>query len=186
MLWLSCVTFLQKSRGVSVRINLKKIIITLLAGTSIGYGGSLLYRRSRDRRKRLREQNACMDQILRASLLKLAEVTGGKISVSEIYYFIWILERVSNRHRIEFPEFGFKVDKGLLFSSRLTGLLRQMLKDSRHLRLEGDKLIPSPGDAEEYLDCLNPGLAAVIEETTRQWMHDFPEEPLVRFGRLFR
>lgn len=166
-------------------MNLGKFLLSALAGVSLGYGGSLLYRRGRGGMKDRRARQRFSEQVLRASLLKLAEATKESIGASEIYYFIWILERICNRHRVEFPDFGFKVDKGLLYSRRLTGLLRGMLADGR-LRLDGDRLVPTGGDPRESLDRLNPTLAAIIDETSRQWTHDFPDEPLVRFGRLFR
>lgn len=160
-------------------------VLSILAGTSLGIGGGILVRQGiKARRKRAGERER-MTQLLRASLLKLSEVTGGSVSASEIYYFIWILERVCQRHKLDFPDFGFRVEDGLLFSTRLTRLLRIMLRDGR-LRIEGNRLWPQEGSGGENLERLDPTLAAIIDETADQWLKDFPDEPLVRFGRLFR
>jgi len=162
-----------------------KWILSILAGTSVGIGSGLLVRQGIKAKKRYGEKRRWMGQVLRASVLRLAEVNGSSLSVSEIYYFIWILERICHRHDVAFPDFGFRVVDGLLYSPRLTRLLRIMLRDGR-LRMVGDRLVPGQGAADESLDRLDPTLAAIIDETAGQWLHDFPEEPLVRFGKLFR
>jgi hypothetical protein len=162
-----------------------KWILSILAGTSLGIGGGVLVRQGLKARRRRAVNREWMIQLLRASLLKLSKVTGGSVSASEIYYFIWILERVCQRHKLAFPDFGFRVEEGLLFSTRLTRLLRIMLRDGR-LRIEGNRLSPQEWEGSESLGRLNPTLAAIIDETADQWLKDFPDEPLVRFGRLFR
>ncbi|MCE5271036.1 hypothetical protein LLH00_07095 [bacterium] len=162
-----------------------KWILSILAGTSVGIGGGLLVRQGIKAKKRFGEKRRWMSQVLRASVLRLAEENGSSFSASEIYYFIWILERVCHRHKVAFPDFVFRVEDGMLFSPRLTRLLRIMLRDGR-LRLEGDRLSPQEGAGGESLDRLDPTLAAIIDETAGQWLRDFPDEPLVRFGKLFR
>ncbi len=162
----------------------KKILYSFLAGGSLALGGRWIYRHERVRREALRQRNQRMRRIIIESVTRLAKIYAEGISVQEVYFFIWIIERVCARHRIDFPGFGFKVKKGLLFSSLLTYILRRMIKEGT-LKLEGEYLLPGENGSELPLDKTDRRVLKVIKETTAQWKSDFPEEPLVRFGQLF-
>ena len=168
-------------------MRIKNLILAILAGGSLAVGGSLAYRRRKRRLEETRRDRERMRKMVALSLLELAgENTEGKISASEIYFFVWIVERVAHRHEIAIPTFNFTVKQGMLTSSKLTFLLRQMLNE-RLIRLDGNYLVPEP-----QLNSILAGrgmdekTALIIEETVAQWRSDFPDEPLVRFGQLFK
>jgi hypothetical protein len=76
----------------------------------------------------------------------------------------------------------------MLKSSRLTNILRKMIKEHA-LNLEGNSLVPARGKIAPRADEARESqgaIAEVLEETAAQWKMDFPDEPLVRFGKFFR
>jgi hypothetical protein len=166
-------------------MNLKKTILFLLAGVSVGVGGGLIYKKKQDRILRERKM---IPFILSRSMGRISRLSKRRISVSEIYFFIWVVERVCNRHEIYFPRLGFKVKQGMLYSSKLTYVLRRMIKEGI-LALEGNYLAlvkePSEPLPEEDRDSL-ARITEIIEETAGQWNMDFPDEPLIRFSKLFK
>ncbi|OGG02020.1 MAG: hypothetical protein A3F83_16725 [Candidatus Glassbacteria bacterium RIFCSPLOWO2_12_FULL_58_11] len=168
-------------------MRIKNIILSILAGGSLAVGGSLAYRRRKRRLEETRRDRERMRQIVALALLELAgENTEGRVSASEIYFFVWIVERVARRHELDIPSFNFEAKQGMLTSSKLTFVLRQMLNE-RLVRLDGNYLTPEP-----QLHSILAGremdkeTALIIEETVAQWRADFPDEPLVRFGQLFK
>jgi hypothetical protein len=166
-------------------MNLKKTILFLLAGVSVGVGGGLIYRKKRDR---ILLDRKMMPFILSLSMGRISRPSGLRVSASEIYFFIWVVERVCNRHEIYFPSLGFKVKQGMLASAKMTSILRRMIKEGL-LTLEGNYLVlvkePSEPLPEEDRDAL-ARIAEIIEETAAQWNMDFPDEPLIRFSKLFK
>ncbi len=166
-------------------MNLKKILYSALAGGSLVIGGRLVYRRRLSRLKVLRQRRQRMRWIVLESIARLGEISSGSVPVQEAYFFIWVVEKVCTRHGIDCPTFDFKVSEGMLFSSKLTGILRRMIKDSV-VDLEGDRLLSGKNGAEEQSGKTDRRVLKVINETVAQWKSDFPDEPLVRFGQLFR
>ncbi|MBN2288599.1 MAG: hypothetical protein JXQ83_04650 [Candidatus Glassbacteria bacterium] len=165
-------------------MKLKNMLYSLAAGGSLALGGRWLYRRERTRRESLRRSHQLRRRIVAESVARLAEISAGGAPVREVYFFIWIVERVCIRHGIDFPGFAFDARKGMLFSSKLTGMLRMMISDGV-LKLEEDRLLPGE-KTESSLAEPDPRVLQVVEETVAQWKSDFPEERLVRFGQLFR
>ena len=170
-------------------MKLKKLIISLLAGSSLALGSGLIYHKRKKQRHELRCHRDRMKEIVIKSLEQLArKQETGNISASEVYFFIWVVERVAKRQRIGFPSFNFSVRKGMLTSSKLTFILRRLMKDNQ-LRLEGNFLIPSTeiSLAAPQNGYPHPGrIDTIIEETAAQWTRDFPDEHLVRFSKLFK
>ena len=171
------------------KMRLKNVILSMLAGGSLALGGGLLYKKRKKHVLALRLEREKMGRIVGLALQRLAARSEkGRVSASEVYFFIWVVERVANRQEVDFPSFDFTVKKGTLISSRLTDILRNMMEE-KSLRLEGNHLIPfqrmdwaEKGNAPEPLG----KTAMIIEETAAQWGTDFPEERLVRFSQLFK
>jgi len=166
-------------------MNFKKFLFSMLAGGSLAVGGGWVYRRQRARREAVRRLNERKRWIIIQSITGLAGISSGRVPVQEAYFFIWVVERVCARHKIDCPEFGFKVKEGLLFSSQLTYILRKMIKEGA-LDLEGRHLLPGEDGSQPMLSKADREVLKVIRETVAQWKSDFPDEPLVRFGQLFR
>jgi hypothetical protein len=166
-------------------MNFKKIFYPFAAGASLALGGRWIYGRRYSRRAKVRQLNRRMRWVIIASMTELAKISAGRVSVQEMYFFVWVVERVCVRHGIDSPGFGFEVKKGMLYSPLLTSILRKMIKDGT-LRLEEKLLIIGKENPEPPLGKTERRILKVIEETSAQWKSDFPEEPLVRFGQLFR
>jgi len=128
------------------------------------------------------------ESLVYLALERLAKTSGGRVSASEAFFFIWVVERVCKRHNIDFPSLNFKVKQGMLISANLIYILRKLIKEES-LKLEGDYLIPVKppikGLPEAARD-LRRKIAGVIEETAAQWSMDIPNEQLVRFAQLFK
>ena len=161
----------------------------MLAGGSLALGGGLVYKKRRKHVQALRSEREKMRRIVGLALQRLAARTEtGRVSASEVYFFIWVVERVAKRQEADFPSFDFTVKQGRLTSSRLTDILRKMLEE-KSLSLEGNHLIPFQRiDWAEQENALEPldKTAMIIDETAAQWGTDFPEERLVRFSQLFK
>ena len=166
-------------------MNLKKILYSALAGGSLAMGGRWVYRRRRNRLKIKRRRSQRMQWIIRESIARLGKISSGRVPVQQAYFFVWIVEKVCARHGIDCPAFDFQVKEGMLFSSELTGILRRMIKKGV-LGLEGHHLLPAKDGSEPPSDETGRRVLQVIKETATQWKSDFPDEPLVRFGQLFR
>ncbi|MEA1997267.1 MAG: hypothetical protein U9N45_06485 [Gemmatimonadota bacterium] len=149
----------------------------------------MVYKKRRARLEEARLKRERMQTVVRLSLDRLSEVSGGRASASAVYYFIWVVERVCRRHKIPFHSFGFKVKQGMLTSARLTYILRRMIKEGS-LRLEGDYLVPAAGvPVMDRIDTdweFTDPVADVINKTAEQWSSDTPDEHLVRFVKLFK
>ena len=166
-------------------MNFKKILYSVLAGGSLAVGGGWAYRQRRTRREAISLCNERKHWIIKESIVRLAKISSGRVPVQEAYFFIWVVERVCARHRINCPGFGFKVKEGLLFSSQLTYILRKMIKEGA-LNLEGHHLLPGEDGSQPLSAKADREVLKIIRETVAQWKSDFPDEPLVRFGQLFR
>ena len=171
------------------KMRLKNVILSLLAGGSLALGSGLVYKKRRKRVQALRSEREKMRRIVGLALRQLAARTGtGRVSASEVYFFIWVVERVANRQEADFPSFDFTAKQGMLISSKLTDILRKMLEE-KSLRLEGNYIIPfqwtDRAEQEKAPEPLDK-TAMIIEETAAQWSTDFPEERLVRFSQLFK
>jgi len=165
-----------------------KKTILFLAGVSLGVGGSLIYKKRRSSVKETRRTLEKRESLVYLALERLAKTSGGRVSASEAFFFIWVVERVCKRHNIDFPSLNFKVKQGMLISANLIYILRKLIKEES-LKLEGDYLIPVKppikGLPEAARD-LRRKIAGVIEETAAQWSMDIPNEQLVRFAQLFK
>jgi hypothetical protein len=166
-------------------MRLRNVILSVLAGASLGIGGGYLYRKRRASKAEALRRRAVMERIVAASLIRLAAISNGKIPPAEVYFFVWVVERVSRRQGVECPDFNFEADKGLLFSPALNLILRRMIK-AGSLRLDENHLVPQVAELEPCAAELGGDTAAIVGETAAQWIRDFPDEPLVRFGKLFR
>lgn len=170
-------------------MKIKNLLFSLLAGGSLALGGGLVYKKRRKRVEAVRSDREKMKRIVVLALERLAARSDkGRVSASEVYFFIWVVGRVANRQAVDFPSFDFTVKQGMLSSSKLTYILRRMLKEKR-LSLDRNHLIPLQGmDQAESERVLKPldKIAMIIEETATQWTKDFPEEQLVRFSQLFK
>lgn len=171
------------------KMRLKNVILSLLAGGSLALGGGLVYKKRRKSVQALRSQRERMRRIVGLAFERLAARSGkGRVSASEVYFFIWVVERAAKREETDFPSFDFTVRQGMLTSSKLTYILRRMLKE-KQLRLEGNHLIPLQGtdraDREKFPEPPDK-TTLIIEETAAQWTADLPQERLVRFGQLFK
>jgi|GEM_PF-3398947 hypothetical protein len=170
-------------------MKIKNLLFSLLAGGSLALGGGLVYKKRKKRVEAVRSDREKMKRIVVLALERLAALSEkGRVSASEVYFFIWVVGRVANRQAVDFPSFDFTVKRGMLISSKLTSILRKMLKE-KSLRLDKNHLIPLQGmDQAESERVLKPldKIAMIIEETAAQWTRDFPEEQLVRFSQLFK
>ena len=170
-------------------MRLKNILLSLLAGGSLALGGGLVYKKRKKRVEALRSEKEKRKCIVGQALERLAARSDkGRVSASEVYFFIWVVGRVANRQAVDFPSFDFAVKQGMLTSSKLTCILRKMLKE-KSLRLDKNYLIPfqriNRAEREKIPEPLDK-TAMIIEETATQWTKDFPEEQLVRFSQLFK
>ncbi len=168
-------------------MNWKKTLLYLLAGTTLGVGGGLLVRRSRPDLEATRRRLKKMQALVHLSIERLSQATGKRVSASEAFFFIWVVERVCHRHQLKAPSFNFRVRQGMLASPKLTFVLRRMLSKGS-LLLEGDFLLPgAPPVGPEELERFEswPEVVWVVEQTAREWIREVPEEPLVRFSKVF-
>ncbi|MBW7996063.1 MAG: hypothetical protein FVQ81_05710 [Candidatus Glassbacteria bacterium] len=167
-----------------------KFIISVLAGGSLALGGRLALRARKKRLAEARRVRNLLVRIVNLALRTLSEMRGGgKVSASEAYYFTWITERAAARHHIEMPSFKFGVRDGALASSRLTLILRRMLRDGV-LKIEDSYLEPV-WDAElpeldDKQQTVLEKCGMIIDEVAAQWDDEAPEDRLVRFGKLFK
>ena len=162
-------------------MNVKNFILSFLASGSLVLGGGLIY---------ARRVRALMEWIVYLSLRQLGDESGdGRVSASEIYFFIWAVEKVARRQNLRFPTFNFSARKGMLSSNRLTYILRRMIADGR-LTVDGNNLIPAFQDEplltkRAQVEQLRK-IRIIIDEVSDQWSADASSDQLVRFGKLFR
>ena len=171
-------------------MNFGRLLVSVLAGGSLALGGRLVVRARKARLARAISARNLMVRVVSLALRTLSELRGGgKVSASEAYYFMFVVERVAIRHGVEMPEFKFNAREGSLASGRLTIILRRMLGEGQ-LRMEGSHLEPV-WDAElPELDkrqlAMLEKCGMIIDEVAAQWDADAPDEQLVRFGKLFK
>ena len=171
-------------------MKLGKIILSALAGGSLAMGGGIMIRARKKRLAEARKTRNLLVRIVDLALRTLSEMReGGRVSASEAYYFIWVTGRVAHRHGIELPEFKFDVVDGSLDSARLTLILRRMISDGAVLL--ADNYLEPVWDAplpvlESRQAALLEKCGMIIDEVAAQWDDEAPEEPLVRFGKLFK
>ena len=168
----------------------KKVLLSFLAGTSVALGSGLVYKKRKARLAEARRNIKLLEKVVSLALEKLSKISSGRVSVAEIYFFIWIMERVCTRQKTDFPSFNFKVKGGMLTSAKLTFILRRMI-EQECLILEDSYLVPLAPLTDRAKDNgedqkIPPGVSEIIEEIAAQWQMEFPEEPLVRFGQLFK
>lgn len=170
-------------------MKIKNLLFSLLAGGSLALGGGLVYKKRRKSLEGQRSEREKMKLIVRLAIERLAARSGkGRVSAMEVYFFIWVVERVANREDRGFPSFDFTYRRGMLTSSKLTFILRRMLKE-KIFSLNGNYLIPVQGINQDEREKVPEPLEKtemIIEETAAQWTEDFPEERLVRFGQFFK
>ncbi|HUU27662.1 MAG TPA: hypothetical protein VM123_07610 [archaeon] len=162
-------------------MKLRSFLLALLDSGSLTLGGGLIY---------ARRVRALMRRIVCLSLRRLGDESGdGQVSASEVYFFIWAVEKVARRQNLQFPTFNFSARKGMLASSRLTYILRRMIADG-WLAIDGNYLIPDfqyepqlPNRAQEE-QLLK--IRVIIDEVADQWNEEASDNQLVRFGKLFR
>ena len=77
-------------------MKLRNVLLLFLAGGSLAVGGGLIY---------ARRVRALMEWIVYQSLRKLGDESGdGRVSASEIYFFIWAVEKADRR---QLPDLSF-------------------------------------------------------------------------------
>jgi len=170
-------------------MKIRNILLSLLAGGSLALGSGLFYKKRRKCVQALRSEREKMRGVVGLALRQLAARSGtGRVGAAEIYFFIWVVERVAKRQAVDIPSFDFTVKQGMLTSSKLTNILRKMLEE-KSLTLDGNYIIPfqwaDPAEQEKIPQPPDK-TAMIIEETAAQWTADFPEERLVRFSQLFK
>lgn len=162
-------------------MKLRNVLLSFLTSGSLVLGGGLIY---------ARRVRALMEWIVYLSLRKLGDESGdGRVSASEIYFFIWAVEKVDRRQNLRFPTFNFSARKGMLSSNRLTYILRRMISDGR-LTLDGNYLVPDFQDEPLLTNRVQVEqlrkIRIIIDEVSDQWNAEASENQLVRLGKLFR
>ncbi len=171
-------------------MNFGRLLFSVLAGGSLAMGGRLVVRARKSRLTRAISARNLMVRVVSLSLRTLSELRGGgKVSASETYYFMFVVERVAARHGVEIPGFRFNARDGSLASSRLTIILRRMLGEGQ-LRMEENHLEPvwdaELPELEKRQKSVLEKCGMIIDEVAAQWDADAPDEQLVRFGKLFK
>ena len=160
----------------------------MLAGGSLAAGGKIIFDRTADNRRKVRAQAKMRSRIASLAVNRLSEIVDDGIPgapADQVYYFVWVVEKVSVKQGLEFPEFDFEVKDGLLFSEKLTRTLKSLITGGE-VEIDGDRLVSRIADEGREADRFHIGeVARIIDEVVLQWKSDFPDEPLVRFGKLF-
>ena len=165
-----------------------KLLVRILAGGSLAAGGKIVFDKTTDKRRRARARAKMRSRIASLAVNRISEIIDDGIPgapADQVYYFVWVVEKVSVKQEIDFPEFDFEVKDGLLFSEKLTKTLKGLIS-SGEIEIDGDRLVSRIADEGREADRFHIGdIARIIDELVLQWKSDFPDEPLVRFGKLF-